>query len=124
MPVATPDQSLNGALTVTVNDTGEARGHGAIVIRDDISNTVLVADGTAEASCGDLDDDGFGGLTSLTIGLQDVHTGERSIAIVAPAGGEVDESGRVEAQLVLERGSRSPQVFDGWLQVRFVDQQR
>jgi hypothetical protein len=115
---------LIGALTATVDDDGEARGHGAVHIQDSLSKTILVADGAAQASCADADGDGVGGLVRLTVGLRDIRTGASYTAVISPLEGDVDESGRFKVRISFERGEPSEHVFAGWLQVRFFDQHR
>jgi hypothetical protein len=80
-----------------------------------------VADGTANASCADTDGDGVGGLIRLSIRLRDARTGEAYTGIIAPLDGDADESGRMMARLLFERGEPTAQVFEGWLRVNFFE---
>jgi hypothetical protein len=115
---------LNGALVAAVDNDGDARGHGAIQIRDGVSNTIHVADGTAQASCADADGDGAGGLVRLTIGLRDIRTGEAFTGIIAPLDGDIDETGRFKTRISFNGGESNARVFDVWLQARFHQQSR
>ena len=89
-------------LVVRIPDDGDARASGTVHFGDGASTTVLVAEqAPTTASCADVDGDGVGGLTRLTVTLRDVRTGEPFLATVLPDGGEADEAGLYPATLVL-----------------------
>jgi hypothetical protein len=114
----------NGALVAAVGNDSDTRGDGAIHIREGLSNTILVADGSAQARCADADGDGVSGVVRLAIGLRDARTGASHTGVIAPLQGDVDEWGRFKARLSFERGGLSGQDFEGWLLTRSSEMQR
>lgn len=113
-PVAT------GSLVAIVDDDGTARGHGAIHVRDGTSNTILVADGSADASCADTDGDGTAGLARMTFELRDIRTGARLTAEISPIAGDIDRQGRVKVKFP-DRGGTDPLEVEAQLVLRGFD---
>lgn len=111
------DPPVNGGFVATIDRDGDARGHGAVHIRDGTSNTILVADGSADASCADTDGDDTAGLARLSFGLREVRTGARFTAEVSPVNGNIDHQGRVKVKFPDLGADGDPLEIDGWLKV-------
>lgn len=115
---------IDGQLVAKVDTDGEAHGHGTLHIHDGTSNTILVAEGAANASCADADGDGVGGLVRLSVVLRDVRAGQTVTGVVTPVEGDADESGRVKVQFHFDRGAQSGRIFDASLKLHFFERRR
>lgn len=121
----TSEPDLKGAFTVRVDADGETTAHGILLVRgleDGRSPTVFstTEDGASSATCGDTNDNGIPGLTSVTVGLVRTGDGEPAQVAIRPAV-EIDEARRsvYPATLVLEQGGRIIAEYQVTLQVSF-----
>src|SRR5262245_18643284 len=88
-------------VAVNIDRDGVAQARGAAVIKDGLSNTVLIAEKhPTTASCADTNGNGVAGLTSLQFVMRDVHSGELVPVSIIPASGEIDKSGEDEVIIV------------------------
>ena len=110
--------AATGSLVAVVDDEGETRGRGTVHIHDGTSNTILVADGSANASCADSDGDGTAGLARMTFALRDIRTGARLTAEISPIAGDIDHRGRVKVKFPDLGGADAPLEVDGLVLVR------
>ena len=108
---------VDGALVAVVDADGQARGHGAVHIRDGASHTILIAEGPAQATCGDADGDGRAGLTRLSFELREVRGGARLIAEATPVAGDIEKSGRVKVKFPSLRADGDPLEVGAWVHV-------
>jgi len=95
-------------VVVQIPNDGDARAGGTVHFGDGASTTVLVAEkAPTTASCGNVDEDGVGGLTLLTVTLRDVRTGASYTATILPTNGEADTRGQHPATVTLTGGGRT-----------------
>ena len=114
-----PSPPVSGALVAVVDDSGSARGHGALHIGEANTHTILIADGSAAASCADSDGDGQSELTRASFGLRDIRTGESSIGVVLPTDDDVDRHGRIKVRFLWDRQGQPALEFETWIKIRF-----
>jgi hypothetical protein len=74
------------------DDANHPQVQGTIQLREGKAPTVLVAGGSAEATCADRNGDGLAGLVALTVPFQNVRTGA-IVPVTFVSERELDASG-------------------------------
>ena len=79
---------------------------------------ILVADGPAQANCGDSNGHGEAGVTGIVIGLRDVYTGVRRFVEVSPLNGDIEDEGRVKLRFLNLSPDGRDLIVEGLLRVK------
>jgi hypothetical protein len=92
---------------VTIGSDGQARVDGRSRLHDGTSNTIMLAEGHPDMSCGNLDHDDIAGLTGAVIDFRATRSGQLFTATVLPTNGEADALGRHAATVTFTGGGRT-----------------
>jgi hypothetical protein len=83
--------NINLHLVLTIASDG-AHVDGTIRLEEGSQTRRLVAQGTGQASCADVDGDGIAGLTRLVAAFRDTATQTSHRIVLSPVGADIDAS--------------------------------
>jgi len=87
-----PGSDVTLHLEVIVDSSGNAQAHGSLPRQfvDGTSNTIAFSEGQVNVACGDVNGDGFAGVTAIVLDMLDVRTRDVLQVSIVPDDREID----------------------------------